>query len=125
VSAAGASAGRQHDHVSDEALRNCGAVKPLDEYPRKSDTRDGYALRCKLCAKEYQEEHREQRAEYCRRYYQEKGEEIEERRRRYREDHREQARQAWHRYYREHRAEIAERRRRRRAEQRALSYDHA
>lgn len=29
--------------------KDCGVSKPLTDYYRKSDTRDGYALRCKPC----------------------------------------------------------------------------
>jgi hypothetical protein len=38
--------------MADKPCSKCGEVKPLSEYHRAPNTRDGHAARCKACRRE-------------------------------------------------------------------------
>ena len=88
----------------------CSVVKPLTSFTRDKSKRLGARPMCRLCAKSYNEEHREERrdykkqyraehrkelAEYQRWYYEQHREELAKYKKLYNEDHREDCTQ-WH-----------------------------
>ncbi len=85
----------------------CRGMKPLEEFSRKSATKDGLAFQCKGCLAESQRKYREENPEKDRerqRKYREKNlEKVREYRRRSRKENREKDREYQRKYHAENR----------------------
>lgn len=103
----------------------CGEVKPLEEFPRRSDASDGRRSRCKTCTQTYKAEHykanrdkiladqaeyRDERRDEFRarntRYYEAHKDEIRERGAEYNEAHKDEIREYNAKYRAAHAAEL-------------------
>jgi len=112
----------------------CGKRKPLSEFYRDKQKKDGYTSRCKVCVtaqqaswyktnrqkiivhtRLYRASHREERAANARLYRERHGEEIKACNRDYRANHRKRIAAYWRDYYRTHAKEEGARSKVRRA----------
>ncbi len=83
-----------------KTCHKCGAEKPLDDFPKRSDSKDGYAHECREC-----------RNSYLKAYYAKNKDKIQTQQREFRENNKEHVK-AWQKLNRtRHKKEIAERER--------------
>jgi hypothetical protein len=76
----------------------CGKIKPVSEFSKDKSRKDGLQSQCKSCAKQYNQDHKEERKQYDKQYNQDHKEE----RKQYNQDHREEKKQ----YKQDHKEEI-------------------
>lgn len=79
----------------EKICRICGEIKNLNDFHKKCDTKDGYRTECKTCIKEIQKKYKEvddfkeKRTLYDKKRYEEKREEILERKKEYHQENKE------------------------------------
>jgi len=94
----------------------CGEVKPVSEFSKDKNRKDGLQRQCKSCAKQYYQDHREEnkqynqdyreeKKQYHRQYYQDHKEERKQYHRQYKQDHREEKKQYDKQYNQDHKEE--------------------
>jgi hypothetical protein len=64
----------------------CGETKSLEEFHNNKSRKDGKAPACKLCAKQYKKQWRENNPEYNKQYYEDNVEKIAQKGKQWRED---------------------------------------
>ena len=82
----------------------CKEWKDESEFYKSNQAKDGIKSECKQCAKQYREEHKEEKAKYQKQYRQEHKEQIAK----YREKHKEKIKQCEKQYRQEHKEERKE-----------------
>ncbi len=97
----------------------CKEIKPLNEFHKDRTRKDGYQYECKICRRQYYEEHREElkqqskqyrdnhreeKKEYARQYWRAHIDKI----KKYQDDHKEEIKEYNKQYYDNHREEINE-----------------
>jgi hypothetical protein len=79
----------------------CGEVKPVSEFSKDKNRKDGLQSQCKSCDKQYYQDHREEKKQYDKQYRQDHREEKKQ----YYQDHKEKIKQYDNQYYQDHREE--------------------
>ena len=84
----------------------CGKEKPLSEFHKRKESKDGYKSRCKECIKEIDHEYRLKSVEKRRlrwiKYYKNKKEDILQQQKRYREENKDKVRDYQQQYRKDH-----------------------
>ena len=88
-----------------KVCRICGVEKDINDFHKKSSTKDGYRNECKECVKDIQKKYKEEpsfnekRKEYDKQRYEEKREEILERKKTYHQENKETINTKKRKYY--------------------------
>ena len=78
---------------------NCGEWKPISEFHKNKNTKDGLRSQCKICRKEYYENNKDQIKEKNKKYYENNKEKILEQQKEYRENNKDQILEQQKEYY--------------------------
>lgn len=107
----------------------CKETKPVSEFNKDRNRKDGLAHSCRECRREYRRRYREANIErlheYERRYRDNNKEKDAEKQRRYREANKEKLAEAYRKYRESNKEKIAERKRKWRSENKELVREHS
>ena len=88
----------------------CGKLKPISEFYKKKNTKDGLGSQCKICRKEYYENNKDQIKEKNKKYYENNKEKLKEQQKEYYENNKEKILEQQKEYYENNKDQILEKR---------------
>lgn len=91
-----------------KTCNTCKISKPISNFNKSKQSKDGYSYYCKECVKEKREKYKNKSNDYQKKYYENNKEKVQERNQKYRKENREKVLSSMRDYYKKNSEEIKE-----------------